>query len=146
VRGAYPLPWAYLFVLQELDLQLAALRQRRDLAFSIGGLGSAQLAEEAGKARQVLDATEGRLRELESERHGVVMLLPTGVMGSYDSLRKTGVPPPWVLKLSGPACRGCNGELLPGHVHEARAGRGPVACPACGRLLLWVESSGSASA
>ncbi|HSI04113.1 MAG: hypothetical protein ACAI38_24355 [Myxococcota bacterium] len=131
--------WTYLFVLQELDLQLAVLQQQRVLAESLrGGVGLRLADDNAAQARRALPLTESRIRELEEERRSVALLLPRTVLRPYERLKDAGVPPPWVARTSKPRCPGCNGDLSPAAVREASVDRAPLRCESCWRLLFLV--------
>ena len=86
------------------------------------------LGRELGDRREDLSALEGRRDALAAQVSGQGIRL-------YERLRvsKQGRP---VAKVEGGKCRGCGMALPTHHLQRARAGRDPVQCGTCGRILF----------
>jgi predicted nucleic acid-binding Zn-ribbon protein len=130
-------PWNQFFALQELDWQIDQLREELSLASLLGDATTAHLESEIARARRDQARTQRQLEEREKRRAQTASIIPELFLAHYERLRQRPKSRPWVIRLQGPVCPGCQ-TTLPAHMASyAQWAYEPVICPSCSRLLIW---------
>ncbi|MDQ7799896.1 MAG: hypothetical protein QN188_07080 [Armatimonadota bacterium] len=123
------------WVLEQMEEAESVERELEELDGELRNLEAAyRAAVEDRTARS--RALEAELEALRQRRHAQVSLMDPELVERYERLRQRLQPP--VVRLVGEACGGCHVSLAAAFRERLRSGEDgqPLACPACGRLLV----------
>jgi predicted nucleic acid-binding Zn-ribbon protein len=121
------------WVLEQMEEAEAVDRELEDLDGQLQSLEAEYRAlteERAARSR----ALQAELESLRQRRQAQAACMDPQLVEHYERLRGRLQPP--VAKLVGAACGGCHVSLAPIFREQLAAAGVPLACPACGRLLV----------